>query len=318
MTGTPNRNAHGAQSGRANAHVGLEIAPVHPYGTQGAPAQACALGQISGPDGPDAGNGFLAGRAPAHVGLDSPPLGSHPSGSETLANRSPAHGVNLPGAPKRVGPRLDGNTDTRGLVDDAERERLRPFGTEVRAMRKAAGLTQERLGKLAGIGTTHISRLEQGRRRPSVDAIQAVARIIAPEGTADAAEQRLAHLAGDSLRTGAARRKRQRDNKHRIAALREMERANRKLKSIMAGRTSGPDLRGLLDSGEDLAAGMRAELEAEPTGIRGVVPVDEQARRNRYGYSRPRGRSIKDIRAWLAENAMPGDADADEDEDEVS
>lgn len=272
--------------------------PVRPYGTKAALVRAGALGQLSHPDRPDVRNGFPGDHASAHVGLDSPPLGSHPNGSETSANGAPAHGVNLPGAHRRVGPRLDGNTDTRGLVDEAERERLQPFGTDVRAMRKAAGLTQEQLGKLAGIGTTHISRLEQGRRRPSVDAIQALARIIAPEGTADAVEQRLARLAGDSLRTGAARRKRQRDNKHRIAALREMERANRKLKSMMAGRTSGLDLSGLLDSGEDLAAGMRAELEAEPTGIRGVIPRDEQARRNRYGYGRPRSLSMKDIEAW--------------------
>lgn len=179
-------------------------------------------------------------------------------------------------------------------------------------MRKAAGLTQERLGKLAGIGTTHISRLEQGRRRPSVDAIQALARVLVVDGTTEAAEQRLARLAGDSLRTGAARRKRQRDNKHRLAALREMERSNRKLKSIMTGRANGPDVSGLLESGEQLAAIMRAELDAEPAGIRGVVPVDERARRNRYGYPRPRSRSMKDLRAWLDENRVPDDADEDE------
>ncbi|WP_347885373.1 helix-turn-helix transcriptional regulator [Pseudarthrobacter sp. CC12] len=112
-------------------------------------------------------------------------------------------------------------------MDDTEREHLQPFGKEVRAMRKAAGLTQEQLGKLAGIGITHISRLEHGRRRPSVDAIKALARVMAPEGTTDAAEQRMARLAGDSLRTGAARRKRQRDNKHRRAALKQIERARR-------------------------------------------------------------------------------------------
>ncbi|WP_427130245.1 helix-turn-helix domain-containing protein [Pseudarthrobacter sp. S9] len=200
-----------------------------------------------------------------------------------------------------VGPILDGNTDTRGLVSDEEREHLQAFGMDVRALRKASGLTQEQLGKLAGIGTTHISRLELGRRRPSIDAIKALARILAPAGTADAVEQRLARLAGDSLRTGAARRKRQRDNKHRVAALREMERTNRKLKGLMVGRGTGPDLSGLVESGETAIARMKAEIQAEPSGIRGVVPIDEQARRNRYGIGRPRSRSLKDIQAWADE-----------------
>jgi len=211
-----------------------------------------------------------------------------------------------------VGPRLDGNTDTRGLVDAAERERLQPFGTEVRAMRKAAGLTQEQLGKLAGIGTTHISRLEQGRRRPSVDAIQALARIIAPEGTAEAVEQRLARLAGDSLRTGAARRKRQRSNKHRLAALREMERSNRKLKG-MTGRIGGRDLSGLLEAMEQQTSIMRAEIQQEPAGIRGIVPRDDLGRRRRNGYGRPRSLSMKDIEAWS--DSLRSERFGDDDED---
>lgn len=302
------------------------------YGTELARADAGALGQIPGPDGPDKGNGFPAGRAHAHVRPSS-----HPNRSETHAdaasNAPGAHSSRVPAyvrpeavseastgrtakpASGHVGPILNGNTDTRGQVSEEERAHLQPFGADVRTLRKAAGLSQERLGKLAGIGPTHISRLEQGRRRPSVDAITALARILAPEGTTDAVEQRLARLAGDSLRTGAVRRKRQRDNKHRLAALREMERSNRKLKSLMARRAGGSDLHGLVESGEAYAASMRAGLEAEPAGIRGVVPVDEQARRNRYGYSRPRSRSMKDIRAWLAENHVPGD---DADDDEVS
>ncbi|MFE5837225.1 helix-turn-helix domain-containing protein [Arthrobacter sp. NPDC056493] len=118
-----------------------------------------------------------------------------------------------------VGPVLDGNTDTRGLVDDVEREHLATgYGAKVRQLRKGAGLTQAQLGQLAGIGVTHISRLEQGRRRPSVDATKALARVLSPVLDPTALEQRLAGLAGESLREGAARRKRRQENKHRREA----------------------------------------------------------------------------------------------------
>lgn len=243
------------------------------YGTHLARADAGALGHEDGSYGTNTRNGSDAARAHAHVG-----------------------------------PRLDGNTDTRGLVDDTEREHLQPFGKEVRAMRKAAGLTQEQLGKLAGIGITHISRLEHGRRRPSVDAIKALARVMAPEGTADAAEQRLARLAGDSLRTGAARRKRQRDNKHRRAALKQIERARRIL------NRPDPRFQQLLADQEEIAAHMRRELrEQEDPGICGVTPIDDRGHRGRYAHGRPKSRSLKDIQAWLdAHGVDPDDDDDDE------
>jgi transcriptional regulator with XRE-family HTH domain len=266
------------------------LAPAGSYGTDLARADAGALGQFSGSD---IGNGFASRRAHAHVGPSS-----HPNRSETQSEDARnAHGVHSPRAHAPVGSRLDGNTDTRGLVSDEERVRLQPFGSNVRTLRKEAGLTQEQLGKLAGIGTTHISRLEQGRRRPSVDAIQALARVLARDGTTEAVEQRLARLAGDSLRTGAARRKRQRNNKHRLAALREMERANRKLKGV-TGRIGGRDLSRLLEAMEQQTSIVRAETQQEPARIRGIVTMDDLGRRRRNGYGRPRSLSMKDIEAW--------------------
>jgi transcriptional regulator with XRE-family HTH domain len=269
------------------------------YGTNLARVHAGALGHEDSPDGTDARNGFPAAPAHTHVG---PAQGDHPNGSE-----SNAHGVHTSGTNAPVGPRLDGNTDTRGLVDPEERERLQPFGNEVRAMRKAAGLTQEQLGKLAGIGVTHISRLEHGRRRPSVDAIKALARVMAPEGTTDTAEQRLARLAGDSLRTGAARRKRQRDNKHRRAALKQIERARRIL------NRPDPRYKQLLADEEAIAAHMRRELqEQDDPGIRGVTPIDDPGRRGGYAFGRPKSRSLKDTRAWLDAHDIGRDDDDDE------
>jgi transcriptional regulator with XRE-family HTH domain len=210
--------------------------------------------------------GTNAKSACGRVGLDS---GSERSDAGT--NRNGFDGTR---APAPVGPILNGNTDTRGLVSDEEREHLQAFGTDVRAMRKAAGLTQERLGKLAGIGTTHISRLEQGRRRPSVDAIKALARILAPVGTVDAVEQRWGTLAGDSLREGTARRKRRADNKHRKEAAAELMKSTAKVRRLVADkeRRGQPVSDGLRRQAElDLSARLQP-VEDEP-GITGIEPA---------------------------------------------
>lgn len=244
----------------------------HPYGTNDKPAHA-HVGPPTGPDGPDepahshGANGFPASRAHAPVG---PAVG--PNGSENVSHGVTGQSGQIAGAGVR--PKLDGNTDTRGLVPEDERVHLQVFGADVRTLRKAAGLTQEQLGKLAGIGTTHISRLEQGRRRPSVDAIKALARILAPSGTTEAVEQRLGTLAGDSLREGAARRKRQAENKHRKAAAAEMARFQRKMGRLVADR----ECRGVLvdDSLRRMASRDLAErlqpFKDDP-GITGIEPV---------------------------------------------
>jgi transcriptional regulator with XRE-family HTH domain len=43
---------------------------------------------------------------------------------------------------------------------------LRRFGSELRLARAAAGLTQQRLGELAGVSQSFVSLVERGRRRP--------------------------------------------------------------------------------------------------------------------------------------------------------
>lgn len=181
----------------------------YPNGTNPKPAHAHIGPQMMSYRTRSPGNGSDEGRARAHVGPSA-----DPNGSETVSHGLTGHVGNPAGAP--VGPVLDGNTDTRGLVDDVEREHLAAgYGAVVRGLRKGAGLSQVQLGQLAGIGVTHISRLEQGRRRPSVDATKALARILSPVPDPTRLEQRLAELAGESLREGAARRKRRQENKHR-------------------------------------------------------------------------------------------------------
>lgn len=260
---TKNAYAYGTHTKDA-LRVGLET-DQHSDGPKGKNAHApvgLEKGSYSGD--PDGTNGFHDSRAHAHVGPSD-----SPNGSETVS-----HGVNGKPAHTPVGLRLDGNTDTRGLVSEAERVHLQSFGTDVRAMRKATGLTQERLGKLAGIGTIHISRLEQGRRRPSVDAIKALARILAPAGTADAVEQRWGALAGDSLREGTARRKRRVDNKQRRAAAAELTKLQTKMGRIVAdkerqGLPVSDSLRNLASL--DLSARIRPV--DDELGITGIEPA---------------------------------------------
>ncbi|QSZ53070.1 hypothetical protein AYX19_08715 [Paenarthrobacter ureafaciens] len=220
-------------------------------------------------------------------------------------------GQNPKTAGAHVRPILNGNTDTRGLVSAEEREYLQPFGRELRALRKKSGLTQERLGKLAGIGTTHISRLEQGRRRPSVDAIKALAVVVCGRTDPEPVEQKLAVLAGKSLREGAARRKRRRENKHRREAVSLHKKQTEHARRLLAhkerlGLPVPESLKALASS--DIAERL-APLPDEP-GIKGVIARDAPKPR----IARSIGRSHKDIEAWLRANAVPEDADDEDDE----
>lgn len=242
-------------------------------------------------------NGFSGTHAHASVGL-----GSASNGLTGQTQKC---------APAPVGLILNGNTDTRGLVGDEERERLAAsFGSKLRELRKASGLSQDQLSKLAGIGVVHLSRLEHGRRRPSVDAIKSLARVLSAPDDCEAVERKLALLAGDSLREGAARKKRQRENKHRREAAsmhkKHTEQARRLLQAKeRAGLPISDSLRAMASS--DVSEWL-APPAAEP-GISGVTAKDTK-RPPRI--SRPRGRSLKDIEAWLRENGVEYERDDDD------
>lgn len=287
---TTDKGSYGTNDPRVYAHVGPEN---HPDGTDtGNTSHGANTVREYAHVGPSAGgerNGSNGSRARAHVGLRERPNGSETGGT----------GV------------LNGNTDTRGLVGADERERLAGgFGSKLRELRKASGLSQERLGKLAGIGVTHLSRLEQGRRRPSVDAIKALARIVCGSASPDAVEQKLARLAGDSLREGAARRKRQRQNKRRREAIALEGKMTAQARRIVeAKQRNGLPVS---DSLLALATSNVAERLGAPTedpGIQGVVAQDAPRKRR---IDRPKSRSLKDIEAWVRANAVPENSD-DED-----
>lgn len=51
----------------------------------------------------------------------------------------------------------------------------RAFGGRLRALREAAGLTQEALGEAAGVDRKTINRIEGGRHSPHVDQVLLIA-----------------------------------------------------------------------------------------------------------------------------------------------
>ena len=51
----------------------------------------------------------------------------------------------------------------------------RTIAARLRALRKAAGLTQEQLAEKAGIGPEHLSKIETARRFPSIETLISVA-----------------------------------------------------------------------------------------------------------------------------------------------
>jgi transcriptional regulator with XRE-family HTH domain len=58
------------------------------------------------------------------------------------------------------------------------------FGRALRSLRRARGLSQEQLAEAASLHVIHISRLENGRRGPTLTAVFALARALGVEPVA--------------------------------------------------------------------------------------------------------------------------------------
>ena len=55
------------------------------------------------------------------------------------------------------------------------------FGRRLRHLRKAKGLTQEQLGRLARLDYKHVGGIERGEHAPSFDAIERIAKVLKVE-----------------------------------------------------------------------------------------------------------------------------------------
>jgi transcriptional regulator with XRE-family HTH domain len=198
-----------------------------------------------------------------------------------------------------------------GSVPDEERERLAGgFGAELHRLRQVTGFSQARTGDLAGLRGDHVGRLERGQRRPSVAAILALCRVLVPKWEREAAQERLAALAGESLREGAARKKQAQDNKHRRKALAIAQRTAAMMRQQIREKEArgvivAGDYRGLVEKLEGEVKRLKADQRPEPATIKGHAPYR----------SKPAGRSRAAILAW-AESRIRFMDDQDDDGEE--
>ncbi|MGW2028989.1 helix-turn-helix domain-containing protein [Streptomyces sp. NPDC001811] len=74
------------------------------------------------------------------------------------------------------------DSGTGGAEPDSNVEFLRCFGRQMKLLREAVGLTQPQLGSLVGYGEAQIAAVEQGRRIPKPELIDAVDRAVGARG----------------------------------------------------------------------------------------------------------------------------------------
>ncbi len=52
------------------------------------------------------------------------------------------------------------------------------LGKKIQTLRKSLGYSQERFAEMVGISRTHVGHIEQGRKSPSLKAIEKIAKIL--------------------------------------------------------------------------------------------------------------------------------------------
>ena len=55
---------------------------------------------------------------------------------------------------------------------------VQKFGMKLRKIRKAKGVTQEKLAESAGIDFSYLNRIESGKRNPTLKIIAKIARVL--------------------------------------------------------------------------------------------------------------------------------------------
>ncbi|KUN85543.1 DNA-binding protein [Streptomyces bungoensis] len=79
-----------------------------------------------------------------------------------------------------------------GVEGEAGGEFLRCFGRQIKLLREQGGLTQAQLGERVGYGEAQIAAVEQGRRIPKPDLIDAVDRVLGATGVLVAMKEEVA------------------------------------------------------------------------------------------------------------------------------
>ncbi|MER6630950.1 helix-turn-helix transcriptional regulator [Streptomyces sp. NPDC000987] len=79
-----------------------------------------------------------------------------------------------------------------GAEPDSNGDFLRCFGRQMKLLREAAGLTQAQLGERVGYGEAQIAAVEQGRRIPKPELIDAVDRAVGARGVLAAMKEEVA------------------------------------------------------------------------------------------------------------------------------
>lgn len=129
--------------------------------------------------------------------------------------------------------------DVRGVVLEPERTYLADgLGKELRRLRRKAALTQAEVARLCGMVEETVQRFETGHRRPTLHALGALARTLAPADSENAVMTKLVTLAGDSARTGAERKRYLASNLRTRNALVQMDRDRERLRKLAAAHTA--------------------------------------------------------------------------------
>lgn len=130
-------------------------------------------------------------------------------------------------------------TDKRGVVLEPERTFLADgLGKELRRLRRKASLTQKEVARLCGMVEETVQRFETGHRRPTIHALGALARTLAPAERENAVMAKLVTLAGDSVRTGAERKRYLANNLRTRNSLAMMDRDRENLRKLAAAHTA--------------------------------------------------------------------------------
>ena len=76
--------------------------------------------------------------------------------------------------------------------DEWKKEQRERLGLRIRSLREAAGMNQVQLAELAGMQSSHISRIEAGKYAVTFETVQAIAEALGM--TVDLVDPRLANL----------------------------------------------------------------------------------------------------------------------------